>query len=94
MTERHDRGSGPRKDDAVLLVAGVADLAVSGLSAALGGLRGLLGRADLADLAGEGRQDVRARGRLALDRLNAFAPAHLEVLAQHAAARRDDRAGG
>nr|WP_155074193.1 hypothetical protein [Streptomyces taklimakanensis] len=77
-----------------MLAVGLADWALDGLTTALEGLRGLLGRADLADLARKGEQDLRARGRLALDRLATVPPAHVETLARHAAARharRDER---
>ncbi|WP_311044718.1 hypothetical protein [Streptomyces sp. ID38640] len=56
-------------------------------------MRGLLGRADVGELADEGRQELKARGRLALDRFAAGSPAHLEVLAQHVAARRGSTDG-
>ncbi|AIV32337.1 polyprenyl synthetase [Streptomyces sp. MPA0124] len=75
-------------DRAVLLVAGLAELAVSTIGSAVGGLRGLLGRSDTTDLLREAEQDLRARGRLALDRCAHVPPAHLEVLAQHVNARR------
>lgn len=75
-------------DRAVLLVAGLAELAVSTIGSAVGGLRGLLGRSDTTDLVREAEQDLRARGRLALDRCAHVPPAHLEVLAQHVNARR------
>lgn len=88
MTHGAGHGLGSRGNDAVLLAAGVADLAVSGLNTVLGGVRGLLGRSDVAELAGEGQQEIKARGRLALDRIVASPPAHLEVLAQHVKARR------
>ncbi len=85
--------SGPGDSDAVLLAAGAADWALGGLAAAVEGARGLLARADARELAEEGRRDLRARGRLALDRLPGAtaSPAYLEVLARHAVAR---RAGG
>jgi hypothetical protein len=73
----------------VLVVAGLADLAVSTLGSAWGTARGLLRRSDVAELASEAEQDLMARGRLALDRYAAVPPAHLEVLAQHVVARRD-----
>ncbi|MET9801951.1 polyprenyl synthetase [Streptomyces sp. NPDC006368] len=82
------------ENDAVLLAAGVADLAVTGLTTALGGLRGLLRRADVAELAGEGRQELKARGRLALDRCAPVPPAHMELLARRVAARRGGATGG
>ncbi|CAL9670989.1 MULTISPECIES: polyprenyl synthetase [Streptomyces] len=75
-------------DRAVLLVAGLAELAVSTIGSAVGGLRGLLGRSDTADLVREAEADLQARGRLALDRCAHVPPAHLEVLAQHVKARR------
>ncbi|GGV30678.1 hypothetical protein GCM10010245_49640 [Streptomyces spectabilis] len=75
-------------EQAVLLVAGLADLAVSTVGSALGTVRGLLRRSDAADLAAQAEHDLVARGRLVLDRYAVVPPAHLEVLAQHALARR------
>ncbi|MFJ9929986.1 polyprenyl synthetase [Streptomyces misionensis] len=75
-------------EQAVLLVAGLADLAVSTVSSALGTARQLLRRSDGPDLARDAHQDLLARGRIALDRYAAAPPAHLEVLAQHARTRR------
>ncbi|MET7454351.1 polyprenyl synthetase [Streptomyces sp. NPDC005574] len=72
---------------AVLVVAGLADLAVSTLGSAVGTLRGLLRRSDAADLAAEAERDLRARGRLVLDRYATVPPAHLEVLARHVLSR-------
>jgi hypothetical protein len=88
VTNGAGRGRGIGESDAVLLVAGLADMAVGGLSTVVGGLRGLFRRADLAELADEGQQEIKARGRLALDRFAAASPAHLEVLAQQVKARR------
>lgn len=73
---------------ALVLAAGVADLALSTLGSALGTVRGLLRRSDTGELAAEARHDLMARGRLVLDRYAAMPPAHLEVLARHAQARR------
>ncbi|WP_371656575.1 MULTISPECIES: polyprenyl synthetase [unclassified Streptomyces] len=73
---------------ALLLAAGLADLAVSTLGSALGTVRGLLRRSDAAELAAEAEHDLVARGRLLLDRYAAAPPAHLEVLARHALARK------
>ncbi|MFG2679602.1 polyprenyl synthetase [Streptomyces sp. NPDC048392] len=87
MTHSTERGPG-RDDRAVLLVAGLADLAVSTIGSALGGLRGLLGRSDTTDLVRDVEEDLQARGRLALDRCTNVPPAHLEVLARHVNARR------
>jgi hypothetical protein len=85
----HPTPHGPGRDDQALqLVAGIADLAVSTAGSAMGALRGLLRRSDTADLVREAEQDLRARGRLALDRYTHVPPAHLEVLAQQVLARR------
>ncbi|MFI2433580.1 polyprenyl synthetase [Streptomyces sp. NPDC018693] len=73
---------------AVLLVAGLADLAVGTLGSALGTVRGLLRRSDTAELVAEAEQELTARGRLVLDRCATAPPAHLEVLARHVLARR------
>ena len=87
MTQR-TAGREGLDEQAVLLVAGLADLAVSTLGSALGTVRGLLRRSDTVDLAAQAEQDLRARGRIALDRYAAVPPAHLEILARHALARR------
>jgi hypothetical protein len=79
---------GGLEEEAVLLVAGVADLAVSTVGSVLGTVRGLLRRSDAAELAAQAEQDLMARGRIALDRYVAVPPAHLEILAQHALSRR------
>ncbi|WP_103534363.1 polyprenyl synthetase [Streptomyces sp. SM11] len=85
----HEAGRrGDLDERVVLLVAGAADLAVSAVGSALGAVRGLLRRSDAAELAAEAEQDLMARGRLALDRYAAPPPAHLELLARHAVARR------
>lgn len=73
---------------ALLLAAGLADLAVSTLGSALGTVRGLLRRSDAAELAAEAEHDLMARGRLVLDRYAAAPPPHLEILARHALARK------
>ncbi|MFG2141019.1 polyprenyl synthetase [Streptomyces sp. NPDC048650] len=75
----------------VLLVAGLADLALSTCGAALKAARGLLGRSDMGELAEQGQQELQARGRLALDRLGAGNVSHMEVLARHV---RSQGAGG
>ncbi|MGY0071303.1 polyprenyl synthetase [Streptomyces sp. QTS137] len=86
MSRETGRREGP-EEQAVLLVAGLADLAVSTLGSAVGAVRGLLRRSDAAELAAEAERDLTARGRLVLDRYAAVPPAHLEVLAQHVLAR-------
>ncbi len=70
------------------MVTGLADLAFGLVGSAVGTMRGLLRRADAAELATEAQDDLMARGRLVLDRYAAAPPAHLEVLARHALARR------
>lgn len=70
------------------MVTGLADLAVGLVGSAVGTVRGLLRRADAAELAAEAQDDLMARGRLVLDRYAAVPPAHLEILARHALARR------
>ncbi|QQC87248.1 polyprenyl synthetase [Streptomyces alfalfae] len=75
-------------EQAALVVTGLADLAFGLVGSAVGTMRGLLRRADAAELATEAQDDLMARGRLALDRYAAAPPAHLEVLARHALARR------
>lgn len=79
---------GSRGTDAVLLAAGLADLALSRVGPVLGRVRGLLRRSDLVGLAGAAESDLKARGRLALDRNALLPPAHLEILAQQVLARR------
>ncbi|MFF4041383.1 polyprenyl synthetase [Streptomyces sp. NPDC001816] len=91
MTRESESESGRRRsldEQAVLLAAGLADLAVSTLDSAMGTVRGLLRRSDAAELAAQAEQDLIARGRLVLDRYAAVPPAHLEILARHALARR------
>ncbi|ANS70483.1 hypothetical protein SLINC_8259 [Streptomyces lincolnensis] len=90
MTEEEGRREGVvgLEGHAVLLVAGLADVAMTTLGSALGTVRGLLRRSDVTELAAEAEQDLVARGRLVLDRYGAVPPAHLEVLARHAAARK------
>ncbi|MET9593849.1 polyprenyl synthetase [Streptomyces sp. NPDC006516] len=87
MTQESRKLGGP-DGQAVLLVAGVADLAVSTAGSALGALRGLLRRSDAAELAAEAEQDLMARGRLVLERYATPPPAHLEILAREAMGRR------
>lgn len=87
MTRDAGRHGGPA-GQAVLLAAGLADVAVSALGSALSAVRGLAHRSDAAELVAEAERDLAARGRLVLDRYTAVPPAHLEVLAQHLLARR------
>ncbi|MGW0390606.1 polyprenyl synthetase [Streptomyces sp. NPDC003042] len=78
---------GALEERAVLVVAGLADVAVSGLGSVIGAARGLLRRSDMAELVGEAEEDLVARGRLALDRHAGVPPPHLELLARHVKAR-------
>ncbi|MFE2521150.1 polyprenyl synthetase [Streptomyces mirabilis] len=92
MTHHDGRRPG-LTEDAVALVAGLADLAVCGLSSAVGGVGGLLRRADLGDLLADGQEETKARGRLLLDRHAAARPAHMEVLARTVTARSQAESG-
>ncbi|MER6095927.1 polyprenyl synthetase [Streptomyces sp. NPDC001728] len=87
MTRDAGRREGPG-EQTVLLVAGLADVAVSTLGSALGLVRGLARRSDTAELVADAEQDLMARGRLVRDRYAAVPPAHLEVLARHVLATR------
>lgn len=87
MSQRSE-SYGSRGEDAVLLAAGLAELALSRVAPVVGRMRALLGRSDLAAMVGEADTDLKARGRLALDRYAVVPPAHLEILAQRVAARR------
>ncbi|MEU0098632.1 polyprenyl synthetase [Streptomyces sp. NPDC006267] len=87
MTRETEYDGGP-DERVVLLVMGAADLAVSAVGTALGAVRGLLRRSDAAELAAEAEHELMARGRLVLDRYAAPPPAHLELLARQAVARR------
>ncbi|MFH8576816.1 polyprenyl synthetase [Streptomyces zaomyceticus] len=87
MTRESGRRGGPG-EQAVLLVAGLADVAVGTLGSALGVVRGLARRSDTAELVSEAERDLTARGRLVLDRYASVPPAHLEVLARHVLAGR------
>ncbi|NUS16697.1 MAG: polyprenyl synthetase [Streptomyces sp.] len=78
---------------AVVLIAGAADLALSSALAAFGAVRGLLRRSDGAELAEQAGQDLSARGRLVLDRFGSVPPAHLELLARHARSARPTGGG-
>ncbi|MGY1503384.1 polyprenyl synthetase [Streptomyces sp. QTS52] len=90
----HDGRKPGLTEDTVALVAGLADLAVCGVSSALGSIGGLLRRADLGDLLADGQEETKARGRLLLDRHGASPPAHLEVLARTVTARGQGESGG
>ncbi|MFF4754358.1 polyprenyl synthetase [Streptomyces sp. NPDC002514] len=92
MTRESGQG-GALDRQAVLLAAGLADLAVSTLGSAVGTVRGLLRRSDAAELASDAERDLAARGRLALDRYAVVPPAHLEVLARHVVARQARNGG-
>lgn len=89
MTREAGRRGGSNSDSqALLLAAGLADLAVSTVGSALGTVRGLLRRSDATELAAAAEDELKARGRLVLDRYATVPPAHLEILARRALARR------
>ncbi|MFJ2932984.1 polyprenyl synthetase [Streptomyces sp. NPDC087219] len=90
---REARRRGSPGEQAVLLVAGLADVAVGTLGSAVGVVRGLARRSDAAELVSEAERDLTARGRLVLDRYASAPPAHLEILARHALARRAGERG-
>ncbi|RCH64001.1 polyprenyl synthetase [Streptomyces sp. SDr-06] len=81
MTHHGDRQAN-LAEEVVTLLAGLADLALSGLSSAVGSANNLLRRADLGELLADGQDEAKARGRLFLDRHAGATPAHLEVLAR------------
>lgn len=87
MTQEAGRRGG-LDGQALLLAAGLADLAVSTVGSALGTVRGLLRRSDAEELAAEAEHELVARGRLVLDRYAAVPPAHLEILARRVLARK------
>jgi hypothetical protein len=83
MTPGTERGDEPEYNEVTLIVAGAADAVLSGIASAFAAVDGLLRRGDRAELARDGVDELRARGRLALARYSTTAPAYLEVLAQH-----------
>ncbi|MBC6457087.1 hypothetical protein [Actinomadura sp. HBU206391] len=68
------------RDEVLYVAAGAADLMAEGLRGLFRRLPGLV----------EVRQELRARGELALRRTGTASEAHLEVLARQAAGRRHD----
>ncbi|MFG2004052.1 hypothetical protein ACGFNU_33330 [Spirillospora sp. NPDC048911] len=72
--------------DLVYVAAGAVDVTLTAMQQPLRRLQSQLRRSDLADIAGEGHDDLRVRGRLAVRRLRP--EPHLEHLAQRAIARR------
>ncbi|WP_433654642.1 hypothetical protein ACQPW1_28265 [Nocardia sp. CA-128927] len=86
MSQRSNQ-RGSRGEGAVLLAAGLADLALSRVGPVVDRALGFLRRSDLPGLAGAAESDLKARGRLALDRNALLPPAHLEILAQQVVAR-------
>ncbi|MGA4545487.1 hypothetical protein ACPA54_36410 [Uniformispora flossi] len=82
------RSRGVPAGNALLLAAGLADLALDRLGAVLERGRAVLGRADLGALADDGHGELRSRGRVVLDRF-AAPPAYLELIARHVTARDD-----
>ncbi|WP_444960899.1 hypothetical protein [Nocardiopsis sp. M1B1] len=94
MAHTDDEAGADRTREPLLVAAGVADLAWSGIGAALRGARSLLGRSDLAELVRDGRRDLRERGELALRRYAPTAESHMELLARRAAASRPGQSDG
>ncbi|QKW10520.1 hypothetical protein HUT18_32980 [Streptomyces sp. NA04227] len=85
-------GSGdPRRgqaEEAVQIVAGLVDLGLEQAEGLIRRMRGVLGRSDLDVITADGREDLRARGELALKRHAPTAESHMETLARQVAARR------
>lgn len=79
--------------DLMYVAAGLADVALAAVHKPLRRLQAQLSRSDLADIAGEGREDLKLRGELAIRRLRP--EPHLELLAQRALSRRaEERRSG
>jgi hypothetical protein len=74
----------------VYAVAGVADLVLNRVGAALQTAGEVLQRADRDELVGDGINDLRARGELALKRHDPLPESHLETLAGRIARRTND----
>ena len=85
MTRGAERPENPHHQG-VLLVAGLAELAVSTLGSALGTVRGLLRRSDTAELVAGAEQDLIARGRLVLDQYAAAPPRGVYTSTGHGSA--------
>lgn len=75
-----------RLSDLMYLAAGVADVALATAQVPLQRLHAQLRRSDLAAIAGEGQDDLRIRGKLAIQRMRS--ESHMELLAQRALAER------
>lgn len=91
MAHTEDGAEGERVGDPVLIAAGAADLVIEGIGTALRRTGALLGRSDLAELARDGREELRQRGILALRRYSAAPESHMELLARRAASRESGR---
>jgi hypothetical protein len=88
VAESGGAGRGGRDQEALLLVAGLADAALGGAQAVLRRAREVTRRSDLAELARDGQEEMKARGRIALRRLGPGPEAHLELLARRVVAAR------
>lgn len=75
----------PSRKSCLYLVAGLADAV---LERANDAARTVLRRADLTELVDDGLESLTTRGKIAVDRVSQSVPAHMERLAQRAAARR------
>ncbi|SHJ67355.1 hypothetical protein SAMN05421803_108114 [Nocardiopsis flavescens] len=91
MAHTEDGAEGGRVGDPVLIAAGAADLVIEGIGTALRRTGALLGRSDLAELARDGREELRQRGILALRRYSPTPESHMELLARRAASREPGR---
>jgi hypothetical protein len=83
MVDEGRGGGRPAVEEVVCTAAGVADLLLTQAKKAVQGVSHLRRRSDLLELVQTGRDDLKARGELALHRyVTGPSPAHLEVLAR------------
>jgi len=92
MGDAEMRADAPRSQYLVYAVAGAVDVAASPLVTMLKRAQGLFGRSDLGQLAGNGGDDLAARGKLAVQRGSHVPEAHLESLARQVVAMRPPQA--
>jgi hypothetical protein len=93
MRDAEARADVPRSQYLMYAVAGAVDVAASPLVTMLRRAQALFGRSDLAQLAGNGGEELAARGKLAVQRSSHVPEAHLESLARQVAAMRPPSAG-
>jgi hypothetical protein len=87
--ENAGRNGGPG-ESVVYAMAGVADLFLNRVGGALQTMGAVLQRSDREELVGDGFNDLKARGELALKRHNPMPESHLETIARRVARRAGD----